>query len=100
MLDIRDGDDGTIILSGRFDASQEQKARDFLQGVKGSRTLDFKDLEYISSAGLGALLSAQKRLKGEGGGLKIVNASKHIRDVFFFSGLSRVFEIDDPAAGR
>lgn len=100
MLEIREGDLGVIVLSGRFDASQEQKARDFLKGVTGSRTLDFKDLEYISSAGLGALLSVQKRLKGEGGGLKIINASKHIRDVFFYSGLAKVFELPDPMVGR
>jgi len=94
MLDIREGDQGEIILSGRFDASQEAKAAAFFQGVTGSRVLDFKDLEYISSAGLGTLLSVQKRLGKVGDELKIINANKHIRDVFLYSGLSRIFEID------
>ena len=94
MLDIREGEQGEIILSGRFDASQEAKATVFFQGVTGSRVLDFKDLEYISSAGLGTLLSVQKRLMKVGDELKIINANKHIRDVFKYSGLSKIFEID------
>ena len=63
--------------------------------VTGSRVLDFKDLEYISSAGLGTLLSVQKRLMKVGDELKIINANKHIRDVFKYSGLSQVFDIHD-----
>ena len=94
MFEIRDGENDTVHLSGRFDASQEKKAREFLDGVAGSRIVDFSDLEYISSAGLGVLLRTQKRLKESGGGLKIINVSKHIRDIFFYSGLTKVFEID------
>lgn len=95
MLEIRFGDEGQIILSGRFDASQEEKARVFLSDVTGRWTLDFKGLEYISSAGLGLLLSVQKRLLEAGGGLKLVNMSRHIRDIFHYSGFDRVFEIHE-----
>ena len=94
MLDIRVADDGSIHFTGRFDASQEPKARQFMDALDGRRhVLDFGSLEYISSAGLGVLLAVQKRLMEAGGSLRIVNASKHIRDIFFFSGLSRIFEI-------
>ncbi len=94
MLDIRFGENGEIVFSGRFDASQEKKAQAFLDAVKESKVVDFKDLEYISSAGLGTLLQAQKRLRVSGGGLRLVNANKHIRDIFRFSGFDKIFEIE------
>lgn len=93
MLDIRFGENGEIILAGRFDASQQKKAEEFLQGVSGRCIVDLKDLEYVSSAGLGSLLATQKRLIGTGGGLKLVNASKHIQDILRFSGFDRIFEL-------
>ena len=93
MLEIRLGEADEIIMTGRFDASQEQKVQSFLDGLKQPRILDCRDLEYISSAGLGVLLSTQKRLMPMGTGLKLVNVNKHIRDVFRYSGLDRIFVI-------
>ena len=93
MLEIHTRENGEIVLSGRFDASQAGKADAVLEKVNGACTLDFKDLEYISSLGLGTLLKTQKRLKEVGGGLILVNVNKHIREIFRFSALDRVFEI-------
>lgn len=93
MLEIRLGEQDEIIMAGRFDASQEQRVQSFLDALKQPRILDCRDLEYISSAGLGVLLSTQKRLMPLGGGLKLVNMNKHVRDVFRYSGLDRIFEI-------
>lgn len=94
MLDIRFGEDGEIVLSGRFDASQQRKAEEFLETVMDARVVDLKGLEYVSSAGLGVLLATQKRLMGSGVGLKLVNASKHIQDILRYSGFDRIFEIE------
>ncbi len=96
MLEIRTGDNGEIVLSGRFDASQAAKAEQFLDGVDGGRVVDLRELEYISSMGLGALLKTQKRLRQSGQELVLRNASKHIYDVFHFSGLDRIFDIEKP----
>jgi anti-anti-sigma factor len=97
MLDIRMGDNGEIVLSGRFDASQASSAEAFLDGVAEARVIDIKGLEYISSAGLGVLLKTQKRLMKSGKGLVLVNASKHIFDIFHFSGFDQIFEIQKPS---
>ncbi len=96
MLDIKVGDGGTIVLSGRFDASEADKAETFLSAVSESRTVDLGDLQYISSAGLGVLLATQKRLMAKGLGLKLVNVRGHVREVFHYSGFERVFEIESP----
>lgn len=93
MLEIELGDDGVIALAGRLDASQSEKAQSFLDSVADASTLDFSNLEYISSAGLGVLLRTQKRLMASGGGLKLINVNNHIMDVFRFSGFDHIFDV-------
>jgi anti-sigma B factor antagonist len=95
MFDIRWGEGGRVVLSGRFDASQAEKAEAFLSGVTGSVDLDFHDLQYISSLGLGILLRTQKRLSADGGTLRLVRVSRHIREIFRFSGFDRIFPIEE-----
>lgn len=94
MFEIESAGDGIIALSGRLDAAQARKAQEFLDGVACPRELDCTRLEYISSAGLGVLLRTQKRVMGQGGGLRLVNVSNHIRDVFRYSGFDKIFVIE------
>ncbi len=94
MLDIRLGDEGEVVFSGRFDAAQTAGAKSVLAEITASRVVDCSNLEYISSAGLGVLLMTQKRLKAAGGELSLVNVNHHIRDVFRYSGLDQVFKIE------
>jgi anti-sigma B factor antagonist len=82
-----------IALSGRLDASQIEKAKSVLDQIKTSAIVNCKDLEYISSAGLGVLLMTQKRLVQSGSALKIANLNSHIKDVFKYSGFDKIFEI-------
>lgn len=94
MLDIKHGDDGRIVLVGRFDASQVTKAQSVFDALEGPSTIDFTGLEYISSAGLGVLLKTQKRIVGsDGRGLTFVNVNSHINDIFRYSGFDQIFEI-------
>ncbi len=94
MFNIEFGNNGEILCSGRLDAAQCAKAEEFLAAVEGPSTLDFAQLEYISSAGLGILLKTQKRLVGSSTGLKIINVNNHIHDVFRYSGFHSIFEIE------
>ncbi|MBN2565819.1 MAG: STAS domain-containing protein [Candidatus Eisenbacteria bacterium] len=93
MFSIRRADEGRIALSGRLDASEVDGVRSLLGTVTESCVLDFSDLEYISSLGLGVLLEAQKRLSRTGQGLVIVSPTAHIRDLFELAGFDRIFEI-------
>jgi anti-sigma B factor antagonist len=93
MFEIEYGDGGDVMCRGRLDAAQCTKAEEFMDGLEGASTLDFEQLEYISSAGLGILLKTQKRLAGSGAGLKIINVNNHIYDVFRYSGFHAIFDI-------
>lgn len=93
MFDATMHGDGRVLLTGRFDAAQVEKARAVFDRVSESTVVDFASLEYISSAGLGILLMTQRRLREGGKGLKLTNMNKHIRDVFQYAGFDKIFEI-------
>lgn len=94
MLSIERGADGRVLMGGRLDASQASAAQGFLDATSGVVTIDCSALEYLSSAGLGVLLKTHKRLLGGGGRLRLTGVSRHLRDIFTFSGFDRIFEIE------
>ena len=82
-------------LEGRLDtvtAPQfEAELKESLEGVS-SLVLDFGDLEYISSAGLRVLLSAQKTISGHGE-MKVINVNETIMEIFEVTGFSDILTI-------
>ena len=94
MLAIDFDAGGAVVISGRLDAAQAPAAQTFLDAVQGSVTLDCSGLEYISSAGLGVLLKTQKRLLAAGGKMKLTGVSRHLQDIFRYSGFDQIFEIE------
>jgi anti-anti-sigma factor len=94
MFEISMPEAGRIVVSGRFDASQVDKAQALFDTVKGSCVIDCSELEYISSAGLGVLLGAYKRLDAQGASLKLTGMRKLVRDVFRYSRMDTIFEIE------
>ncbi len=93
MFEIGRGAAGEVMLKGRLDAAQCEKALQFFDGVADPHVIDFTGLEYISSAGLGVLLKTQKRVMASGRGLRLVNVNKHIGDIFRYAGFDKIFEI-------
>ena len=70
------------------------EAEEALARANASTEVDFSELVYISSAGIGCLLAAHKRLSKSGGSLRLVNMNAHIRELFELAGFDMVFEID------
>lgn len=93
MFEARLADD-RLHLVGRLDASQVDRAREAMNRLTASCVVDFGELEYISSAGLGLLLGTQKRLGEQGDSLKLVNMNRHIRELFRMAGFDHVFNIE------
>ena len=56
-------------------------------------TLDLKGLEYISSAGLRVLLSAQKRMQ-KSGSMKLIHVCEEVMDVFEMTGFADILVIE------
>lgn len=95
MFDIKRTDNGTVQLSGRFDAAHITAAREVFDLVDDSCVVDFADLSYISSAGLGLLFATQKRLVDQGSAVTLTNLNPHISEVFRIAGFDNLFEIDE-----
>jgi anti-sigma B factor antagonist len=65
--------------------------------------LDFTNVEYLSSAALGKLITMDKKVKASGGKLRLCNIRKDIYEVFAITRLNKVFDIrntqDEAIAG-
>ena len=94
MFDIKIQNGKEVFLSGRFDASQTDKVGTVLGSITENCKIDFNELEYISSAGLGELIKTYSRLKGLGKSIELINMNKHIKEVFKYSGLDKVFLLE------
>ena len=95
MFTITQREDGEIVLTGRFDASRVTEADAVLDRVTTTSRVDMKNLDYISSLGLGILLKTQKRLKTSGNELILTNMNKLIRDVFRIARFDTIFRIEE-----
>ncbi len=86
----------TVTVEGRLDTKTapqvETELKGSLDGVK-SLVLDFKSLQYVSSAGLRVLLSVQKIMNKQGS-MVIKNASEDVMDVFEVTGFIDILTIE------
>ncbi len=84
-----------LALNGRLDTTTapelEKELESDLQGVS-ELTLDFAGLDYISSAGLRVLLSAQKTMSRQGS-MTIKNVNEIIMEIFEVTGFSDILTI-------
>jgi len=84
----RNGDELTMHVEGRLDTLTsgefEEKLETSLDGVR-HLILDFKELDYISSAGLRTILTAVE-LMSDRGDLKITNVNEDIRETLEITG--------------
>jgi|SRR5579862_1520816 len=93
MLDIHLGPEGEVVMVGRLDANECEAALSFLNQVPEPRIFDLEGLEYVSSAGLRVFLLTQKRVKGSGGGIRLINVRPQIHDIFRYAGFDRIIDI-------
>lgn len=93
MFNVAKISDHEYKLSGRLDAAEADNVRPVFDAIDSSAILDCKEMEYISSIGLGMLLGTQLRLKKSNGGLTLINVTKFVRDVLSLTGFDKILEI-------
>ena len=59
--------------------------------------LNFKNVDHLSSAALGMLITLNKKIKERDGDLKLSDINRQIFEVFKITKLNRVFDIHDNA---
>ena len=93
---VAEGTSLTVKLEGRLDTTTspqlESELGSKLDGVK-DLVFDLEKLEYISSAGLRVLLSAQKVMNNQGS-MVVKNSIEEIREIFDVTGFSDILTIE------
>ena len=92
---VQDGAKLTVKVSGRLDTTTAPELEDDLKasldGIEDLK-MDFSDLEYISSAGLRVLLSAQKIMNKQGS-MVVTGVNSTIMEIFEVTGFSDILTI-------
>ena len=87
---------GTLAIEGRLDTVSSPELEDAIVEVLPEITelvFDFKDLEYISSAGLRIILKAQKAMNIQGS-MKIINVNEYVMEIFEMTGFVDILTIE------
>ena len=89
-------DELVLEITGRVDTitapTLDKTINENLEGLK-TLILDLKSLEYISSAGLRVLLSAQKKMQ-QVGVMKVINVCELVMEVFEMTGFADILNIE------
>jgi anti-anti-sigma factor len=86
-----------INISGNFRGRECKKFRDLCQDYLTSECVDvainFKEVKFIDSTGVGALIHCHQKVKDLGGKLVLIGPSDDIYDLFEMISINNLFEI-------
>ena len=92
----RNAEEIVLEIVGRLDTTTapalDKTINENVNDIK-NLTLDFKGLEYISSAGLRVLLGAQKKMQ-KIGSMKVINVCESVMEVFEMTGFADILVIE------
>ena len=96
-IEIKKNNEETVIeIVGRLDTTTAPALDKTINDDIGDTTnlvLDVKGMEYISSAGLRVLLSAQKKMQ-KIGSMKLIGVCEEVMDVFEMTGFADILVIE------
>ncbi len=101
MAEIKKEINGTtmnIALGGILDTKSAPQLQDAIMESVADVTeinFDFANLEYLTSAGLRAILVAQQEMEDKDGKMTLKNVSKDIMDIFKMTGFLSILTIID-----
>jgi anti-sigma B factor antagonist len=97
IIELKQGKISTFKLQGRLDSntsqSFEKRLLDAISDGMKNVIIDFKDLDYISSAGLRVILKATKTLKREDGKIMLCAMQDYVKEVFEIAGFDSFLPI-------
>ena len=85
--------EGQLIVGNRQEL--KQKVLDELEAGERKFLIDFANTGYIDSSGLGVLVSLSKKIREQGGELRLANLNEDLRTLFELTKLDTLFNIAD-----
>jgi anti-sigma B factor antagonist len=89
---------GKVTLGDGGDAMLKDKMGSLVQQGHRKVLLNLGEVSYVDSAGLGAIVQAYATLNKNGGTLKLLNATKRIKDLLSITKLLTIFDTFDNEA--
>jgi anti-sigma B factor antagonist len=94
---INKGDVSVINLAGYLDAhtapTLENNFTELIDNNKFKIVVNFKDLAYISSAGLGVFMAYIEKIRNNNGDIKLTNMNEKVFNIFDLLGFPLLYEI-------
>ena len=95
LRSIRDGDKLLVGLDGELDHFCAQGIRRELDNHLADPMirhliLDFSNLTFMDSSGIGVLLGRYRILRERGGSMGVIHMNQHIARIFHMSGMDKV----------
>src|SRR5512145_2406893 len=87
------GVEGQLIVGNRQEL--KQKVLDALEEGSRKFVIDFSKTGYIDSSGLGVLVSLSKKIREQGGELRLANLNDDLKTLFELTKLDTLFQIAD-----
>ncbi len=87
VIDVK----GQLIVGNRQEL--KQRALDELESGARKFLIDFEGTAYIDSSGLGVLVSLSKKIREQGGELRLANLNDDLRTLFELTKLDTLFHI-------
>jgi anti-sigma B factor antagonist len=87
--------DGQLIVGNRQEL--KQRVLDALEAGDRKFLIDFTRTGYIDSSGLGVLVSLSKKIRDEGGDLRLAGLNEDLKTLFELTKLDTLFAITDSA---
>ncbi len=87
LIDVK----GQLIVGNRQEL--KQKVLDELESGSRRFLIDFAGTGYIDSSGLGVLVSLSKKIREQGGELRLSNLNEDLRTLFELTKLDTLFHI-------
>jgi anti-anti-sigma factor len=85
--------EGQLIVGNRQEL--KQKVLEHLEGGERKFVIDFSNTGYIDSSGLGVLVSLSKKIREQGGELRLSSLNEDLRTLFELTKLDTLFRIAD-----
>lgn len=98
-MDYKEEENLNVFLSGDLDINSVETFKDDIleknENIDKDVIIDLKDLEYIDSTGIGAIMTVYNDVKKKNRSLTVKNANRNIAKLFKITELDKIFNMEE-----
>lgn len=98
-MDYKEEEHLNVFLSGDLDINSVETFKDDIleknKNIDKDVIIDLKDLEYIDSTGIGAIMTVYNDVKKKNRSLTVKNANRNIAKLFKITELDKIFNMEE-----